>query len=947
MIGQIIWLVVMILLSDILAPSPEDQAKRGNIQSIDFPTATEGRPIPIVYGTVVLKSLNMLWYGDLKSKAVTDETGLIIKKSFVLYYEYFIGMQHGLCLGPIDSINKVWAGDKLLFDGTAVDGNEVDITKAYLWGDPDSGGTGGLSGTLAVHGGTEAQTIDSYLSPFQTVSSQQPAYRGVCYTAWRRGYVGTSTQLKAWKYEVSAIPDGLDLISVPGLTSKTVNTYDANPMNVIYDILINHLGYSPSRINVTNFQDAAKVLKTEGNGISMIIDTVQEAAKVLEVIQDQIDGIVYRNKSTGLYEISLARDDYDIDLVPELIGSNILKVSSYTRSSYEDVSNEVRISFQNRVDEYKETFAIEQNPANVSIQGGIQNSVTIKLPGVKDNALARNLAHREILARSFPLIRAKVDVDRTLYDLNPGDVIAFTWPDLGVVKLPMRVANLDYGDFTNGKITLDLFQDVFSFSEGVFTSPPPTLWEFDSLLVNAIPLADHLNIEAPAAIQHRAEREPGSSLWVAGRFQNDAATMYSVQDRDITFGISGPYIPDGKHYFFVLAGTLKNTMTLQSTSNIDVNPVDLVSDMEDSAVEVDNDTLGSDLSNLLLIGDEIIGYTNGVDAGTEYRAEDVVRGFLDTTRTTHTAGDKVWLMSSAGYLTKKFADNANIQFRLVPSGLGEPLDESSATDVNKLTSMRYDRPYPPSQIKVNDQALAWPTLGTLDHNIAGSTIDDVGINVDFIRRDYRNQNEYDATLIDGQTLRADFPADRNTEYKVKVYDSFVNPTQLICETDWISSQQFVDVNRPLFLRGTNGAITANIVLATHTRHGATGSEIEATQQPEVPLTFTSALSAYANFGSLPNAGISNSIAATQTGTHTFNLGRALTTGRVVQVRLNGGGWTTVITAPAITGTLAINITDTIEIQHDEPLTTGNTGETMIEVINPDASMLGYGVIEMD
>jgi hypothetical protein len=34
---------------------------------MDNPTADAGRPVPVVFGTVTVKGLNVLWYGD-KSK---------------------------------------------------------------------------------------------------------------------------------------------------------------------------------------------------------------------------------------------------------------------------------------------------------------------------------------------------------------------------------------------------------------------------------------------------------------------------------------------------------------------------------------------------------------------------------------------------------------------------------------------------------------------------------------------------------------------------------------------------------------------------------------------------------------------------------------------------------------------------------------------------------------
>jgi len=39
------------------------------------PTAEEGIPIPVVFGTRVLKNSNVVWYGDLKYEKVESEGG--------------------------------------------------------------------------------------------------------------------------------------------------------------------------------------------------------------------------------------------------------------------------------------------------------------------------------------------------------------------------------------------------------------------------------------------------------------------------------------------------------------------------------------------------------------------------------------------------------------------------------------------------------------------------------------------------------------------------------------------------------------------------------------------------------------------------------------------------------------------------------------------------------
>ncbi len=61
-------------MSAALAPKPP-QPKPAALADFDVPVAEEGRPIPVVFGTVTLTGPNVLWYGDLRSTPITSKGG--------------------------------------------------------------------------------------------------------------------------------------------------------------------------------------------------------------------------------------------------------------------------------------------------------------------------------------------------------------------------------------------------------------------------------------------------------------------------------------------------------------------------------------------------------------------------------------------------------------------------------------------------------------------------------------------------------------------------------------------------------------------------------------------------------------------------------------------------------------------------------------------------------
>lgn len=67
-------IAVSAVVSYVLAPKPPKQ-KPPSFEDFEFPTAEEGRPIPVVFGTVQVTGPNVVWYGDLGYKSVKTKNG--------------------------------------------------------------------------------------------------------------------------------------------------------------------------------------------------------------------------------------------------------------------------------------------------------------------------------------------------------------------------------------------------------------------------------------------------------------------------------------------------------------------------------------------------------------------------------------------------------------------------------------------------------------------------------------------------------------------------------------------------------------------------------------------------------------------------------------------------------------------------------------------------------
>lgn len=70
------WYIVVFIVALVVAyatmPKPENNTK---VDTVEAPTAEEGRDIPVLFGTREVKSANVVWYGDVRTVAIKKKGG--------------------------------------------------------------------------------------------------------------------------------------------------------------------------------------------------------------------------------------------------------------------------------------------------------------------------------------------------------------------------------------------------------------------------------------------------------------------------------------------------------------------------------------------------------------------------------------------------------------------------------------------------------------------------------------------------------------------------------------------------------------------------------------------------------------------------------------------------------------------------------------------------------
>lgn len=303
--------------------------------------------------------------------------------------------------------------------------------------------------------------------PENIIPSNIPSYRNQALACLYKWCNGDSPSIKGYGFEVQSLSTGTSAYLGQSLTD------DADPAAVLIDLMTSpwgKLALPISKIDIPSFQAASLTLFNEGHGYSQAIEAMTEASTVIGDIMRQIDGVYYEEPTTGKIVLKLVRNDYNplalLDVNPD--NADPADGSWISVQGQAETINQVRVTFTDRENDYADGLSIGQDPANVIAQGGKLRSVDLRFPGCCTRALAEKIASRELAAVSRPIVKASVIALRTFYLTRPGDVVTFTWPQLGIDKMVMRVARVDLGTLQDGAIRLDLIRDIFDVSNGAF-----------------------------------------------------------------------------------------------------------------------------------------------------------------------------------------------------------------------------------------------------------------------------------------------------------------------------------------------------------------------------------------------------------------------------------------------------------------------------------------------
>lgn len=430
--------------------------------------------------------------------------------------DYYMSIHYGICHGPVDALLGIYIKEKDAWPGKTVYEDDEDIQEEHeffvsfkdfllaLNGNVVTGTStvavdeaplsinrrelfggekkeGGVQGTAHFLPGKPTQTLAEHLAArLGLTTATAPGYRDLC-SVWFHGATGKGFM---WAQNNPYLPPAwFTVFRKPvGLTASQATVQrgelppDANPAHMVYECLTNEdwgMGAPTTIIDTDSFSNAGVTLIAEKFGLSMIWNQQATIEDFVKEILDHIQATLFVNPRTGLLTLKLIRGDYDPDTLP-VFGPDNCDASKRQRKAWAETINEITVTWTNPTNEQEETLSF-QDLANIAMQGGVVADGR-NYYGVRNAELASELGVRDIRSASYPLFGCDIEVDRTAWDLLPGGVLKFTWPEDGIENIIMRVGKIDYGRPGDMTIKASLLEDVFALEQSEYSSPPTTGW---------------------------------------------------------------------------------------------------------------------------------------------------------------------------------------------------------------------------------------------------------------------------------------------------------------------------------------------------------------------------------------------------------------------------------------------------------------------------------------
>lgn len=680
--------------------------------------------------------------------------------SVVTGYKYFFDIQMSLGRGPIDALLTILAGDLVAWNSEQTETGAFAIDVPDLFGGEKA--EGGIQGTATLYLGDAAQV---YSDTFKArMGGLVPDFRGVT-TIYFSGEICANNpypkpwkircvrNLRGWLNETPWYPDKAQIV-LPGTTGINGQIRARNPAHIIYECITNPVwgkGEPTSTIDEATFTDAANQFCDEAFGLCLAWDRQGDIDDFIATVLNHVNASLYTDRSTGKFCLFPIRGNYDRDALPLFDATSGLLSAQRATSAGNNGVNQVIVNYTDMTQKGRDGSVRFQVLAAIESANGVINSATTDYKGLPTFNLAMRVAQRDATVAASGVKAYTLVMDRRAWKIFGGMPFRISLPEQGIVDMVVRAGKIDDTTLSDGKITLQVAQDVFDMPSTTYGVPEVPGW----IAPNHAPVRIDARLVEEANYRLYAQRLSPGDLAALEITSGALATLASKPNgTTINYEIfsrlgADPYVDQatGDYTTFARLAAPLDHYDTSATLKLIVGP-----------------TLdGAAVGKAAIIDHEIVKVTAlDLDAGTMT----VQRGCVDTLPLTHATNAPVWFPDSFTYWDRiEYSDGDTVDVKLASRTWSALLDPGLAIEDSVSIIGRQGLPYPPANLKVND---------TLVYDISVPQVGDLVFT--WARRNRLTQLD---TLV-GHTA-ADVTPEASQTLTIRIYDDDTN-TLLDTET---------------------------------------------------------------------------------------------------------------------------------------------------------------------
>ena len=531
-------------------------------------------------------------------------------------------------------------------------------------------------GVLFWNGEQIALSIDDYYNSTATISTDKfRAGRNILFAA-------------AVDSVPAGSPSGIYLNLSYEAETNSATESDINPSHIIRECLTNRvwgIGVAESNIDDASFKKAADILYDEQMGMSIKWTDSTSINEFVDNIKEHINAQLYLDRVTNKWKLYLIRDDYDVADLLSLNESNIRNLD-FERRTLAECVNSVTVTYWDR-ERAKDSTVTVQDIARIAQQGGVI-SQSIDYKGFTNSDLASRIALRDLKTLSSTLASVSFDVDESFSESwHEGMPFKLSDESYGLSEAVMRIRTIKRGDGINNTVYVEAIEDSFSSPMQSVIEYVPPITSGDSTAKDAVAIA----FEVPY-------------IELVEQYGQDEVDAKLSNYPELGYVGMAAIRPNNQHVnasLYVDAGAGYDERT-----TLDFCPsAELKAEIGymDSSFEIQNVAEFELLqaNNRIQINDEIMAFVSFDDVTSVIT---VKRGCFDTVPQKHVSGSKVFVWDNySGIDDIEYLSGEVLSLKALTLTGSDVLELNVATAHNLSLSSRAIRPYPPANVKINDQ----------------------------------------------------------------------------------------------------------------------------------------------------------------------------------------------------------------------------------------------------